>query len=75
MSGFFSNLIESASRANIDVQKFIGVPCVAGARLCNFVTNKSDLRPGHECYLSSDFKAAIQTLETTFVHLVGYASR
>jgi len=59
----------------LDVQPITGMPAKAAARLCNFVTGRSDLLNGHIQFLDSQVQPIIQTLPGAWVDLFGFASR
>ncbi len=59
----------------VDVQRITDTPARAAARLCNFATSQSELSPGHQLYLMTEFKTAMQTFKSPWVEIVGYASR
>lgn len=73
--GIMDNLQAMSQSAALDVQKFSDRGGVASARLCNFMTGRSELQLGHKFYLAGEFKNAIQKHNAPWVRLVGFASR
>jgi len=73
--GSFSDYMDAVRSMGVDVQRDTSTTAKAAARLCNFVTNRAELLPGHKLYLMTEFKEAMQTFDSPFVRIVGYASR
>ncbi len=73
--GIMDSLHAMSQSAALDVQKFSDKGGVASARLCNFVTGRSELQFGHKYYLGGEFKNAIEKHNAPWVRLIGFASR